>query len=581
MEKRIFLDTNIILDKENLKFDNKERYVISFISFLEILSYEKNTYEYVNYLLKNNIEIIRVSNSLLETKENIELQEEILQNYKEEKFIRKIIENKKVLNLKNSLYRRWISSLINYFKEIIYVFLANHYGQHIENLKEYKKNNQLDFFHIDLNNKKKVTEIINQNIDKYLKTIKNEYVKAFKVIKENLRNKNYKVDFLREMLYNWLKSTSDFKNGYLSTYADEEIFKQLSFFSYGYFLLERKIIDKTSIEKNDIFDSLIASQLNEKDILKTNDENISRFIESFEDIFKEIKYGGGEKMELTVRKNIEFLYFSSLENYLDLTKMSYSNPKRFSDNIEKILLDDDLAEIVGVRCFKAIEPDTNIEEDIKNFIQIFKRNNKQNNELEIAFYYEMAEAVVLKDKKEEEKYHNIFMNSPFLEENYVYPINYISFKNELNIKKLKEGLAEIFNKNKSDKYLKKQAIRWLLLLKDKSYKEENEYRIVDFFDTKEMREKGVHIENKKASAVLIFKNPFELIEEKQEYLKKIIIQAIKEKIKIILLSKEVGNKLYDWLRERNIGIDFKNHIENKLVEIMSEKTYVLFELQEN
>lgn len=581
MEKRIFLDTNIILDKENLIFDNKERYVISFISFLEILSYEKNTYEYVNYLVKNNIEIIKVSNSLLENKENIELQEEILQNYKEEKFIRKIIENKKVLNLKNSLYRRWITSLIYYFKEIIYVFLANHYGQDIENLKEYKENNQLDFFHIDLNNKKKVTEIINQNIDEYLIVIKNEYGKAFKVIKENLRDKNYKVDFLREMLYNWVKFTSDLKNEYLLTYADEEIFKQLSFFSYGYFLLERKIIDKTSIEKNEIFDSLIASQLNEKDILKTNDKNISRFIESFEDIFKEIKYGGGEKMELTVRKNIEFLYFSSLENYLDLTKMSYSNPKRFSDDTEKILLDDDLAEIVGVRCFKAIEPDTNIEEDIKNFIQIFKRNNKQNNELEIAFYYEMPEAVVLKDKKEKEQYHNIFWNSPFLKENYVYPINYISFKNELNIENLKEDSIKIFKENNFNNEIKKQVIRWSLLIKDMSYRDECEYRIVDFFDTKEMREKGVHIENKKASAVLIFKNPFELIEEKQEYLKKIIIQAIKEKIKIILLNKEVGNKLYDWLRERNIGIDFKNHIENKLVEIMSEKTYVLFELQEN
>ena len=125
MEKRIFLDTNIILDKENLKFDNKERYVISFISFLEILSYEKNTYEYVNYLVKNNIEIIKVSNSLLENKENIELQDEILQNYKEEKFIRKIIENKKVLNLKNSLYRRWITSLIYYFKEKIKIILLN------------------------------------------------------------------------------------------------------------------------------------------------------------------------------------------------------------------------------------------------------------------------------------------------------------------------------------------------------------------------------------------------------------------------------------------------------------------------
>ena len=563
MEKRIFLDTNIILDKENLKFDNKERYVISFISFLEILSYEKNTYEYINYLLKNNIEIIRVSNSLLENKENIELQEEILQNYKEEEFIRKIIENKKVLNLKNSLYRKWITSLIYYFKEIIYVFLANHHGQDIENLKEYKKNNQLDFFHIDLNNKEKVTEIINQNIDEYLKTIKNEYVKAFKVIKENLRNKNYKVDFLREMLCNWLKSTSDFRNGYLLTYADEDIFKQFLLFSYGYFLLERKIIDKTSIKKNDIFDSLIASQLNEKDTLKTNDKNINKFFEQFEDIFKEIKYGGGEKIELTVRKNIEFLYFSSLENYLDLTKMSYSNPKRFSDDTEKILLDDDLAEIVGVRCFKVIEPDTNIE---------------QNNELEIAFYYEMPEAVVLKDKKEKEQYHNIFWSSLFLEKNYVYPINYINFKNELNIENLKEDLIKIFKENNSNNEIKKQVIRWSLLIKDMSYRDECEYRIVDFFDTKEMREKGVHIENKKASAVLIFKNPFELIEEKQEYLKKIIIRAIKEKIKIILLNKEVGNKLYDWLRERNIGIDFKNHIENKLVEIISEKTYILFEL---
>ncbi|OFO31726.1 hypothetical protein HMPREF3051_01420 [Fusobacterium sp. HMSC064B11] len=255
--------------------------------------------------------------------------------------------------------------------------------------------------------------------------------------------------------------------------------------------------------------------------------------------------------------------------------MSYSNPKRFSDNTEKILLDDDLAEIVGVRCFKAIEPDTNIEENIRNFIQIFKQNNKQNNELEVAFYYEMPEAIVLKNEEEKQQYHSKFWGEPFLEENYVYPINYISFKNELNIKKLKEGLAKIFNKNKSDKYLKKQAIRWLLLLKDKSYKEEKEYRIVDFFETKEMREKGVYIENRKSSALLIFKNPFELKEEKQEYLKKIIMQAIEEKIKIRLLNKKIGNKLYSWLKEKNIGIDFEKHIKNKLVEIISEKTYVL------
>lgn len=265
--------------------------------------------------------------------------------------------------------------------------------------------------------------------------------------------------------------------------------------------------------------------------------------------------------------------------------MSYSNPKRFSDDTEKILLDDDLAEIVGVRCFKAIEPDTNIEEDIKNFIQIFKRNNKQNNELEIAFYYEMPEAVVLKDKKEKESYHKEFWKIEFFEKNYVFPVNYIFFSDRLKIEDFKNDflklLMEKIKKSPDDYNLKKIGIKWGLLLKDMSYRDECKYRIVDFFDTKEMREKGVHIENKKASALLIFKNPFELIEEKQEYLKKIIIQAIKEKIKIILLNKEVGNKLYDWLRERNIGIDFKNHIENKLVEIMSEKTYVLFELQEN
>lgn len=116
------------LNKENLKFENKEGYVISFISFLEILSYDKNTYEYINYLLKNNIKIIKVSNSLLRNKENIELQEEIFQNYKDEKFILKIVKSKKVLNLKNSLYKIWILSLIYYFKEIIYVFLVNHYG---------------------------------------------------------------------------------------------------------------------------------------------------------------------------------------------------------------------------------------------------------------------------------------------------------------------------------------------------------------------------------------------------------------------------------------------------------------------
>ena len=283
------------------------------------------------------------------------------------------------------------------------------------------------------------------------------------------------------------------------------------------------------------------------------------------------------KMELKVRKNIEFLYFSSLEDYLDLTKMSYSNPKRFSDSTEKILLDDDLAEIVGVRCFKVIEQNKNIEEDIKKFLEVFKINNKQNSDLEIAFYYKIHKAIVLKDKKEKEQYHNIFLNSPFLKENYVYPINYINFKNELNIENLKEDLIKIFKENNSNNEIKKQVIRWSLLIKDMSYRDECEYRIVDFFDTKEMREKGVHIENKKASAVLIFKNPFELIEKKQGYLKKIIVQAICEKVKIILLNKELGNQLYDWLIEKNIGIDFKKHIENKLVEIISKETYVLFE----
>lgn len=298
MEKRIFLDTNIILNKENLKFDNKERYVTSFISFLEILSYENNTYEYVNYLIENNIEIIKVSNGLLRDKENIDLQDKILKNYKDQKFIVKIIENKKVLSLKDNLYKRWISSLIYYFKEIIYVFLANYYKKHIENLKEYRKigvYNQLDFFDIDLNDKKTVTEIINKNINDYLKSIREGHTEAYKVIKENLKDKKYKVDFLREMLYNWVKFTSDLKNGYLLTYTDKDIFKQFLLFSYGYFLLERKIIDKTSIKKNDIFDSLIASQLNEKDTLKTNDKNINRFFEKFEDIFEEIKYGGGGK----------------------------------------------------------------------------------------------------------------------------------------------------------------------------------------------------------------------------------------------------------------------------------------------
>ena len=138
-------------------------------------------------------------------------------------------------------------------------------------------------------------KIINKNINDYLNSIREGHTEAYKVIKENLKDKKYKVDFLREMLYNWVKFTSDLKNGYLLTYTDKDIFKQFLLFSYGYFLLERKIIDKTSIKKNDIFDSLIASQLNEKDTLKTNDKNINRFFEKFEDIFEEIKYGGGGK----------------------------------------------------------------------------------------------------------------------------------------------------------------------------------------------------------------------------------------------------------------------------------------------
>ena len=55
------------------------------------------------------------------------------------------------------------------------------------------------------------------------------------------------------------------------------------------------------------------------------------------------------------------------------------------------------------------------------------------------------------------------------------------------------------------------------------------------------------------------------------------MRACLKKVKIILLNKELGNQLYDWLREKNIGVDFKKHVENKLVEIASEETYVLFE----
>jgi len=302
--------------------------------------------------------------------------------------------------------------------------------------------------------------------------------------------------------------------------------------------------------------------------------------------------------------SLPFYYFSELKEYLDITKMSYSNPMKFSDPNEWILPDSELLKEVGIRCFYTFEPTDKRStfEIIKDLKEKFLKNNQNLGSFEIGFTYAFDKAtIVVENINEKEKYNNPniiaytkveYSNSMISNElgllwnknreNIVSPVCYYYTKNEYPVEVLKllnlmdigikfinadsfnEGQIEtlkktnIFidsNENKLSEIEIKNIITYLLLFKDFSYRDENEYRIIRFFNDDTFKKTGLKVVNKIVSSVLLFTNPFSLNDEKQHILCNIIKSAIDNNVLISFIDNNNGIYLRDlvfkWTKKMN------------------------------
>lgn len=344
--------------------------------------------------------------------------------------------------------------------------------------------------------------------------------------------------------------------------------------------------------------------------------------------------------------SLPFYYFSELKEYLDITKISYSNPMKFSDPNEWILPDSELLKEVGIRCFYTFEPTDKRStfEIIKDLKEKFLKNNQNLGSFEIGFTYTFDKAtIVVENIKEKEKYNNPnittytkveYSNSMIsnkLEllwnknrENIVSPICYYNTNNEYPVEVLKllnlmdigikfinvdsfnesqiENLKKtnifidsnenklsgkifqllkeieksgsensplyclygvfyelsnvLLNSNKAFSEIEiKNIITYLLFFKDFSYRDENEYRIIRFFNDDTFKETGLKVVNKIVSSVLLFTNPFSLNDEKQHILSRIIKSAIDNNVLISFIDNNNGIYLRDivlkWTKKMN------------------------------
>jgi len=101
----------------------------------------------------------------------------------------------------------------------------------------------------------------------------------------------------------------------------------------------------------------------------------------------------------------------------------------------------------------------------------------------------------------------------------------------------------------------KNIITYLLLFKDFSYRDENEYRIIRFFNDDTFKKTGLKVVNKIVSSVLLFTNPFSLNDEKQHILCNIIKSAIDNNVLISFIDNNNGIYLRDlvfkWTKKMN------------------------------
>ena len=114
----------------------------------------------------------------------------------------------------------------------------------------------------------------------------------------------------------------------------------------------------------------------------------------------------------------------------------------------------------------------------------------------------------------------------------------------------------LLNSNKTFSEIEiKNIITYLLFFKDFSYRDENEYRIIRFFNDDTFKETGLKVVNKIVSSVLLFTNPFSLNDEKQHILSRIIKSAIDNNVLIFFIDNNNGIYLRDivlkWTKKMN------------------------------
>ena len=316
--------------------------------------------------------------------------------------------------------------------------------------------------------------------------------------------------------------------------------------------------------------------------------------------------------------SLPFYYFSELKEYLDITKMSYSNPMKFSDPNEWILPDSELLKEVGIRCFYTFEPTDKRStfEIIKDLKEKFLKNNQNLGSFEIGFTYAFDKAtIVVENINEKEKYNNPNIISPvcYYYTKNEYPVEVLKLLNLMDIgikfinadsfnegqietlkktnifidsnenklsgkifqllKKIEKSGSEnsslyclygvfyelsnlLLNSNKTFSEIEiKNIITYLLLFKDFSYRDENEYRIIRFFNDDTFKKTGLKVVNKIVSSVLLFTNPFSLNDEKQHILCNIIKSAIDNNVLISFIDNNNGIYLRDlvfkWTKKMN------------------------------
>lgn len=343
--KSYCLDTNIILEKKEINKDGINK--ISFYCLIEVLCNENFSLNHVEYIKKNQIKIIKPSNKNIE---DIKLDEEekkalsaLFDFFQLEENLKNNKENflEKIKNIKIKIYSNWTYWIVFYYLKDLILNLSFEFYKSLPNmdndynfqkeicniekltnkkwsdicnsLENFKKNKKIcehrnneykeiiqSMFKIPFESifeSKIFKKKINIEIDSYFQLFEKYY--NFPLIKEKFKNqdiylefcKKYKLlfkkyfklakeDFLYKFFKHWQKCLEMYP-------ISQDYYHQLLFFAIPFYILERKLEDR-KIERNDIFDILILSNIEIKDIVRSKEKNINKFLEDYIPIIEKV-----------------------------------------------------------------------------------------------------------------------------------------------------------------------------------------------------------------------------------------------------------------------------------------------------